>query len=54
MIQGMYNLVCPDGHKHYSPNPSYWVGQMCSKPFGVMPTRAKCDLALELLKKKKR
>lgn len=33
MIQRKYNLICKRGHRHYAPNPEYWVGVSCGKPF---------------------
>lgn len=29
MIRKKFNLICPKGHKHYSPTPEHFVGRGC-------------------------
>ena len=55
MIRSMMNLICADGHKHYSPQPKAWVGVRCSTPFEKQITDAgdirrnakRCDKVLK-------
>jgi hypothetical protein len=48
MIRAKLNLICPRGHRHYSPTPKAFVGRGCSasKPNDTK----KCELTLRLLK----
>lgn len=58
MIHEKYNLSCKRGHYHYAPNPKYWVGVSCGKPFetalradgSARATYEKCMEPMRLLK----
>ena len=41
MIREMYNLRCPAGHYHYSPNPKAWIGRACMKALEPLEARSK-------------
>lgn len=56
MIREMLNLECSDGHKHFAPNPNYWVGRACEtsiKPADGSVSKKKCRRKLNLMGRKR-
>ena len=49
-----YNLVCPAGHRHRSPDPGEWIDHSCGYPTarrvdGLPTVRGSCTLPLRPL-----
>ena len=54
MINAKFNLVCGEGHRHYSPTPESFVGRACLTPLERtaegLPSKKKCPATLRKIR----
>lgn len=51
MIRSKINLICSQGHRHYSPTPEHFVGRLCFYPTETGSTKRRCQEVLRRVRR---